>query len=78
MFLVKLIGNYMGINKLKTIMVFSNGSISFCYKTCNNSKPFNFLERDNKNFPLNTKSSGKAQHNKSSTSAYKNKYLITK
>jgi hypothetical protein len=43
------------IHKLKTALVFSNGSICFVSKTCSNSKITSFLEKDNKNFILNIK-----------------------
>jgi hypothetical protein len=68
----------MSIHKLKIIQVLSNGSINFCYKTCNNLKLVEILEKDSRNFYLNTKMTNHSQTNKKKNSGYKNKYLVIK
>lgn len=68
----------MNVHKLKIIQVLSNGSINFCYKTCNNSKILNILEKDSKNFHLNMKKRGNIQTNQKKNSSYKNKYFAIK
>jgi hypothetical protein len=65
----------MNINKLKIIQISSNGRINFTHKTCSNSKLFNFLEKDNKNFHLNMKKTTNSQVNKKLSSGYKKKFF---
>jgi hypothetical protein len=45
----------MRIKKLKTIQIYSNGTVNFVYKTCNSGKLLEILENDQKNFALNSK-----------------------
>ena len=68
----------MNIHKLKIIQVMSNGSINFCYKTCNNSKIFEIVEKDLKNFHFNMKMTGDIKNTQKKTSEYKKKYFIIK
>jgi len=68
----------MNIHKVKIVQVLSNGSINFCYKTCNNRKLFNVLEKDSKNFYFNMKKKNNLKTNHKKNSSYKNKYFTVK
>lgn len=61
--------------KMKSIEVFSNGSLSFSFNSISRLKQYNFFEKDHKNLLLNKK---KTHHKikSDSTSKYKNKYII--
>jgi hypothetical protein len=65
------------IYRLKTALVFSNGSICFVSKTCNNSKIISFLEKDNKNFIFNIKNTD-SKISAETFLNYKNRYLKNK
>lgn len=68
----------MVLNKFKIIQVFSNGSVNFCYKSCNIPKSYIFKEKDNKNFYFNIKNLNNfTLTNKTPFSKYKTKYLKT-
>jgi hypothetical protein len=68
----------MCIPKLKIIKILSNGSLDFCYKTCNNFKLINILEKDSKNFHFNLKLSKNTLITQKKNSEYKNKYFNLK
>lgn len=65
------------IHKMKNVIILSNGSISFSYKTPTNFKAPNFLEKDNKNYSLNMKNNNSKISNENFPN-YKNKYFKTK
>jgi hypothetical protein len=64
----------MKIKKLKSIQIFSNGSVNFSYKTLNDLNTTYFLERDHKTFFFNLKKN-KIKNNVENFSNYKTKYL---
>jgi hypothetical protein len=67
----------MKLIKIKSVQIFSNGSLNLCNKNFTIFKQFNFHEKDHKNFFLNKKE--KIIKIKSDySSSYKNKYLISK
>lgn len=65
----------MTIKKIKTIQIYSNGSINFVYKTLNFNQLIKMFEKDHKNFYLNKKKIQNNHFNSKIATNYKKSFF---